>query len=188
MSSLRLVTTYHCLFPPQTAGTATKMQKDKKTATALSRIAHRQRAVHHAFFARARTSTLFRVRDKAMLFEPFPPQASTGCARSQQSRRCSFWSAPPRVSGAARTNKTAAVVHIQYLLRCVECSVFNFRTSKRGQFSLGQHAIRMKQMVNEHLSNTINSREVGPTLAIGWPTTSTGSTTNITNGVANRQH
>ena len=32
------------------------------------------------------------------------------------------------------------------------------------------------------------SRKTGPTLAIGWPTTYTGSTTNITKRVANRPH
>ena len=116
---------------PQTAGTATKMQEDKKEGRALSSIAYRQRAVRHAFFARARTCTLFRVRDKAMLFEPFPPQAPTGCAKRRQSRRCSLPSAPPRVSSAARTNRSAAVVHLQYLLRCVVCIVFYFHTSRR---------------------------------------------------------
>ena len=99
-----------------------------------------QRAVRHAFFVRARTCTLFRVRDKTMLFEPFPPQAPTGCAKSRQSRRCSLSSAPPRVSSAARTNRSAAVVHLQYLLRCAVCIVFYFHTSRKEESSSGEHA------------------------------------------------
>jgi len=45
-------------------------------------------------------------------------------------------------------------------------------------------------MVHEDPSNTINSRKIGPTLAIGWPRPYTGSTisTNITKGVANGQY
>ena len=164
------------------------MQEDKTTGTVLSSIAYRQRAVRHAFFARARTCILFRVRDKKMLFEPFPPQAPTGCAKRRQSRRCSLPSAPPRVSSAARTNRSAAVVHLQYLLRCVVCIVFYFHASRKEESSLGEHATWIKPMVHKDLGNTTNSRMTGPTLAIGWPTTYTRSTTNITNGVANRQH
>ena len=51
---------------------------------ALSNIAYRQRAAHHAFLAAARTSTFVQVRDKATLFEAFPPPAPLGRARSQQ--------------------------------------------------------------------------------------------------------
>ena len=143
--------------------------------------------MRHAFFVRARTCTLFRVRDKTMLVEPFPLQAPTGCAKSRQSR-CSLSSASPRVSSAARTNRSAAVVHLQYLLRCAVCIVFYFHTSKRKATSLGEHGMWTKGIVQIDLSSIINSRKTGPTLAIGWPTTYTGSTTNITKRVANRQH
>ena len=80
------------------------------------------------------------------------------------------------------------VINLQYLLRCVVCIVFYFHTSKREETSLGEQATWIKRMVHGDLSNIINSRKTRPTLAIGWPTTYTGTTTNITKGVPNRQH
>ena len=80
------------------------------------------------------------------------------------------------------------VINLQYLLRCVVCIVIYFHTSKREETSLGEHGTWIKRIVHEDLSRIINNRKTGPTLAIGWPTTYTGSTTNITKRVANRQH
>ena len=79
-------------------------------------------------------------------------------------------------------------LHVSAVARCSDSYCIFFYTSKREESSLGEHAMWIKRTVHEDPSNTTNSRNTGPTLAFGWPSAYTGSTTNITKGVANRQH